>query len=272
MEHFSTLWHETRKKKNSAIVAGLDRSTTIDFATGETVDLYTWACSYIDAVAPYVSAIKFNQAFYQGVGQRTQLKELVQRTHTHGLLAISDNKFADIGSTNDAWIYSNKQLGFDAVTCAPYAGNIAESIEAAHKAGIAIITMGMMSNPEFQNEMHFVHNETKEALWHYRVRTSLDAQVDGIVIGGTYTSDNPDFQECVQLTKESNCLFLIPGIGFQGGSVDNFLSSGIDPRRCMISASRSIMFPDGVDSTPTAQAKATQVLQTTFNNVAYGTN
>jgi len=272
MEQFSTLWHDTRKRKNSTIVAGLDRSFDVDFTTGKAVDAQEWARSFIDAVAPYVSAIKFNQAFYQGIGQRSQLRLLVAHTHAHGLLAISDTKFADIGSTNEAWIHSNKQLGFDAVTCAPYAGNITESIDTAHKAGIAIINMGMMSNPEFQNEMHFLHPQTQEQLWHYRVRTSLESHVDGIVIGGTYTHDNPDFQEFVKLTKESDCLFLIPGIGFQGGSIENFLASGIDPERCMISASRSIMFPDGIDSTPHAQGNAAKALQVTFNDVVYGTN
>ena len=222
MNTFIEKWHETRVKKNSNIVAGLDRAPELQKeSAGAIVDVQLWARNFIDAVAPHICAIKFNQAFYQGVGQRMQLQELVEHTHSLGLLAISDNKFADIGSTNEAWLYYNKLLGFDVVTNAPYAGNIVESIESAHKHGIAIINMGMMSNPEFQNEMHFMHPHTKEELWHYRVRTSVQAHVDGIVIGGTYTHTDPNFQEFVAMTTDSDCLFLIPGIGFQGGSIEN---------------------------------------------------
>lgn len=274
MSKFIDLWHETREKNNSNIIAGLDPAP---FALGrgdsglpEDVDLRQWSLSFVEAVAPHVAGIKFNQAFYQGSGQRTLLRELVDLSKSHGLLTISDNKVADIGSTNDAWFYHTKELGFDFVTCAPYAGNIAGSIESAHKHELGIIIMGLMSNPEFKNEMYYQHPETGEALWSSRVKTGLEAGVEGMVVGGTYTKDNEAFMELVTMTADSGCLYLVPGIGFQGGTVDDFLASGIDAKQCMICSSRGVMFPNGSNSTAEEQADAAMELQMSFNKIAYG--
>lgn len=189
------------------------------------------------------------------------------RAHELGLLVIIDAKVAEIGSTADAWIYDYADLGADAVTLAPYAGNIPEMIQHAHERGVAAITMGLMSNPEFKRELGFVHPGTSEALWKYRTRTALKTGADAIVVGGTYTMKDEAFMEFVNMTNESKMLYLIPGIGHQGGEVKDFLASGIDPKRCMVNSSRGLMFPKGSTSAPEDQAAAAKELRDSFNNV-----
>lgn len=268
--NFIEKWHELRKEKRSNIVVGLDPAVyemgrdEKGLPTG--TDLLLWSKQFIDAVAPHVIALKPNQAYFQGVGQHAILQEIIAHAHAHDLLVILDNKIADIGSTNEAWIFYNKQLGCDALTCAPYAGNIETSIEAGHAAGVAMITMGLMSNSEYKTEMNFKDPDTGESLWKSRVRRSLAAEVDGIVVGGTYTKDDSEFMEFVELTKDHDVLYLIPGIGAQGGDVVNFLASGIDPKRCMINSGRAVMFPNGAHSTPAEQADAAKKLRDSFNN------
>ena len=270
MTEFQKRWHETRERQGSNIVAGLDPALYEvgkgQYGLDEGVDLKEWSLRFIDAVAPYVAMIKTNQAFFQGVGQTAILKELVDRIHEHGLLALSDNKVSDIGNTNEAYFYYNHSLGFDAVTCAPYAGNIESSIELARKNNISIMTMGLMSNPEYQSEMYFTDPETGETLWHSRVRRSVEAGADAVVVGGTYTKKDAAFVEFVELTKSSDILYLIPGIGTQGGEVTEFLASGIDATRCMISSSRGMMFPNGSGSTPEEQAEAAKILRDQCND------
>jgi len=68
------------------------------------------------------------------------------------------------------------------------------------------------------------------------------------------------------MTKGSDVLYLIPGIGAQGGTVQEFLASGIDVKRCMINSGRGVMFPNGSRSTKEEQAEAAKKLRDEFNN------
>lgn len=270
MSNFITKWHKLREEKQSNIVAGLDPAV---FAIGrgekglpEGTDKLEWSLNYIEAVAPYVACIKPNAGYFGNAGDRTILKKIVDKTHELGLLALIDGKIADIGSTSDAWMYDYAELGFDALTIAPYAGNVEQMVKYAHEREMAVITMGLMSNPEYKTEMNF-KDENGTSLWKSRVERGLAAGVDGLVVGGTYTVQDKEFMEFVDITKDSNALYLIPGIGFQGGEVQDFLASGIDKDRCMINSTRGLMFPNGSNSTPQEQAAAAKELRDDFNNV-----
>ena len=80
-----------------------------------------------------------------------------------------------------------------------------------------------------------------------------------------YNIEDADFMEFVDMTNDSDVLYLIPGIGHQGGEVSAFLASGIDKERCMINSSRGLMFPSGSNSTPEEQAQAAKELRDSFN-------
>ncbi len=274
MSKFQETWHAVRSEKQSNIIAGLDPAVS-EIGHGEkglapNTDLRDWSLQFIEAVAPYVAGVKLNQAFFQGEGHRSLVKELVAAANEEQLITICDSKFADIGNTNDAWVYFNKSLGFDAITFAAYGGNVEEGIAAGHQRDLAVMTLGLMSNPEYKTEMNFTHPETNEPLWKNRVRRAVEANVDAIVVGGTYTTEDTAFMEFVELTDDSEVLYLIPGIGAQGGTVESFLASGIKPEKCMISSSRGVMFPSGSLSTPLEQADAAKTLRDSFNIVAYG--
>lgn len=267
--NFVQNWHAVRKEKKSNIVAGLDPALfgigQGDTGLPEDADLLEWSLAFVEAVAPYVVMIKTNQAYFQGVGQREILKKIVDRAHELELLVMSDNKIADIGSTNNAWAYYNAELGFDAMTCAPYAGNLTSTTESIHNYGMGAVTMGLMSNPEYRALFRYQDSETGERLWQRRVREAIACDCDGIVIGGTYTKNDAEFTECVAMTQGDNILYLVPGIGAQGGRVEDFLASGIDPARCMINSGRAVMFPNGSTSTPGEQAFAAQQLRDEYN-------
>lgn len=220
-----------------------------------------WSLAYVEAVAPYVAAIKPNAGYFGNAGERSILKQCITRAHELGLFVIADAKIAEIGATTDAWAYDYAQLGADAVTLAPYAGNIAEAIGFAHARGMGAITMGLMSNPEYRREMDFLHRETGEKLWEFRTRTAIEAGADGLVVGGTYAPEDPSLQKFISLTKDSDALYLVPGIGFQGGDAARFFKSGIPPQRAMISSSRELMFPNGSRSMPEEQAEAAKALR-----------
>lgn len=258
-------WHEIRAAKASSIVAGLDPAVSGmgrgDKGLPEGADKLAWSLAYIEAVAPYVAALKPNAGYFGDVGERDMLKKCITRAHELELLVIVDAKIAEIGATTDAWAYDYAQLGADAVTLAPYAANIAEAVGFVHDRGMGAITMGLMSNPEYRREMDFAHPETGEKLWEFRTRTAIEAGADGVVVGGTYAPDDPALQTFISLTKDSDALYLVPGIGFQGGDAARFFKSGIPPQRAMISSSRELMFPNGSRSTPEEQAEAAKALR-----------
>lgn len=269
MINFIERWHEVRQAKNSTVVAGLDPAVYEmgrgDKGLPQGADKLQWCLQYIDAVAPYVAAIKPNAGYFGNVGEREILKQCIARAHDHGLLVIVDAKVAEIGATADAWLYDYAQLGADFVTLAPYAGNIVEVIAYAHERGVGAITMGLMSNLEYKREFDFEKNGVP--LWKYRVQESLQAGADAIVVGGTYTTADAAFMDFVKTTRDGNILYLVPGIGHQRGTIQDFFASGIPKERCMINSSRELMFPAGSASTPQQQARAAQELRDSINAI-----
>ncbi|MFZ2593762.1 MAG: orotidine 5'-phosphate decarboxylase / HUMPS family protein [Minisyncoccia bacterium] len=257
MSIFAQKWHTTRDAKNSVLFAGVDpahaqmRDKNV---LPDDVSTRDWCLGYIQAVAPHVAGIKCNPAYFQSQQGLQLLGELVAYARSLGLITMADIKASDIGSTNDAWFFSYAQLGFDSVTIAPYAGNIESSVADAHERNLAAFTMGLMSNPEYQTEMHFTDGAHK--LFDARIRRSIEAGADGIVVGATYEKEDPSFQTLLALTKDTETLYLVPGIGAQGGTIESFFNTGIEPRRCLLNIGRALMFPDGMRSTHEAQKHA----------------
>ncbi len=270
MGDFIKKWHKIIEEKNSNICAGLDPSLyemgRWEKGLPKWVWKLEWSLAYIEAVSPYVSAIKPNAGSWGWAGERELLKKIVSKIHKIWLLAIIDSKIADLWFTNDSWLYDYKNLGFDACTIAPYAGNVESIVRFGKIRNIGIITMWLMSNPEYKTEMNF-KNENWETLWQNRIKRWLKAWVDWLVIGWTYNGKDKEFLKFIEMTKNTDTLYLIPWIWAQGWRIENFLASGINPKKCIINSGRWVMFPNGSNSTPKQQAKAAQKLRDDFNNV-----
>lgn len=248
LTQFQEKWTRVSGRQKSLIVAGCDP------AVG-TPNIVEYCTKYIREVAPYVAAIKPNPAYFQSEEGMKALKVITDFCKENDLVSMADFKISDIGSTNEAWIKHCSLLGFDAITIAPYAGNIAETIEFCKKNNCAPIMMGLMSNPEFIRETDF---ETPTGsplaggevvqLWKYRVEAALKENVDALVLGATYKKEDTllqDFARLLNKEENRNVIFLVPGIGAQGGTVEEFLgtaeSLGIDPKKCMLNVGRSLM-------------------------------
>jgi orotidine-5'-phosphate decarboxylase len=234
---FQKKWEQISKKRKSLIIAGCDPKVG-------TKNILNWCKKYCKEVEPNVSGIKPNPAYFQTEEGIKALKWIAKFCKSKNLVSIVDYKISDIGSTNVAWITHAKKMGYDAITIAPYAGNIKETIQACKELEIGSIMMGLMSNPEFILETEFEMNSKK--LMTYRVETSLLENVDALVLGATYKKEDKLFQDFLKLTKDKEVIFLVPGIGFQGGSIKEFLQTGIDPKKCMLNVGRALMYPEKV--------------------------
>ncbi len=239
---FQKKWKEVLRKKKSLIVAGCD--PTLEILNGE--DVFVWCKKYLEEVSLYVAGIKVNpKYFFKFPNGNEIMKYIADFCREKDLISIFDEKLSEVGHSNFEGSFAAKSLGFDAVTIAAFAGNAKEVINFCKQNNIAAINMGLMSNPEFSREAEYVNPKTGKFLWEDRLQESLDGNIDALVIGGNFTEANPVFQEFLKQTRISENLFLVPGLGAQGGDPKVFLESvmriGADPKRFMLNFGRSLM-------------------------------
>lgn len=114
-----------------------------------------WCLRYLEAVAPFCAAVKPNVQYWKDPEGAALLDELCGVARDLGLLVVEDAKLADIGATNDAGIFTAMSRAH-AITIAPFAGNLEETVKNAKKRDpeFGIITMCLMSNPEYGKVKH----------------------------------------------------------------------------------------------------------------------
>jgi orotidine-5'-phosphate decarboxylase len=159
--------------------------------------------------------VKPNRNFIKDLS-KSEVREIVNRIHSHGMVAIDDSKLADIGNTNDSGFYHAEQEGYDAVTYAPFPGNIGEAAKQAHARGLGLIALVLMSNPEYKVMKEATVNGMK--MYEHIATEVAKHDVDAMVIGAPSVTNHITDAE-VRRVRElaGGRLVLMPGIGAQGG-------------------------------------------------------
>ena len=220
---------------NSRLCVGLDPVGT---AKGRLSD---WSANIISQTHQYVCAFKINLAFYESEGWQGMLAlkttvRLLKKKYSD-IPLIGDAKRSDIASTSEAHAkYLFEYLGFDAVTLNPYLGYDALSpfIEREDKGSIIVCRTSNPGADEFQMlDVGGLH------LWEQILATVADKwNTQGncsAVIGGVRPNDISRAREIAG----ANMIFLVPGIGAQGGYAKDAVRA--DPcRNTIISSSRSV--------------------------------
>ena len=284
---FRKKWLRVVKGKNSVLCAGLDPAE-FDMNRGENglpggVRKGDWATQYILAVAPYCAAVKFNTKYWNGKSDSNVLTYLVELTKAHGLIVIDDSKLADTTDSNEAGISFSKKAGFDAVTLAPFAGNMKGTADLCRQYKIAGITMCLMSNPEFKREkgalieasdnLHRIEDlieiEGRVYVQKY-IQLAHDAfinQLEGIVVGAPSKENhisNQELEKVAGYANDGKMLVLSPGLGYQQGEAES-LFRYFGKNNVIASVSRNLMFPRGSFSTPKQQAEAAKNFKEMLN-------
>lgn len=209
----------------------------------------------IDQTYSYVGAYKPNIAFYEArgdVGLR-DLKltlEYLQANHPD-ILTICDAKRSDMASTSIGYVEEIFDwLGFDAVTLNPYLGS--EAIQPfLNRADRGCIVLCRTSNAT-AGELQDLIIDGKP-LWHVvaeKVRDDWNSNRNCmLVVGATCPAELQEIRDLV-----GDMTFLVPGIGAQGGSIQEVMEAGLNSqgKGLIISASRSVIFADD----PAAEAEA----------------
>jgi orotidine-5'-phosphate decarboxylase len=250
---FLEKYQKAKSEKDSILCVGLDplpKSVADDigeryyipneFFKGSTIEegVFSFCLKIIDDVKDYCSAIKPNTQHLLFTLSKDKIKEINKIIHSEGLISILDHKLGDIGSTNLSALYWIKELGFDALTFSPFAGNIEHTVQAAHNRDLGLIVLTLMSNPEsimiqknanYQNMPIFKQIATEIKL----------SNADGCVIGSTGHITSNDIKNVRGIVGEDR-LFLCPGVGSQGGDASNIIKYG--GKNVLINVGRSIIY------------------------------
>lgn len=253
MKNFQTKWQAVVQKKNSILCVGLDPAEP-----GQRAD-FVWerllngtskldAClEFVSEVAPYSAAIKLNRNYVKDFS-RSEMRRLNDCIHELEMLSIDDCKLADIGETNDAAFFHAAAEGFDAVTFAPFPGNLREATTQAQKRGLGLIALVLMSNPEFEDVKNL--KTTTGLYFEHLAQEVAVAGTDGMVIGAPSAKNHLSVEELDRVKELApDALVLMPGVGAQGGEADEVIRRFGD--RVIANVGRTIMY----STNPAQEAK-----------------
>jgi orotidine-5'-phosphate decarboxylase len=187
----------------------------------------TFALRAVEAIAPLVSVVKPQSAFFERFGSRgvAVLERVIAESRAAGALVLLDVKRGDIGSTSqayaDAYLDPTSPLAADAVTVSPYLGfgSLQPFYDTARNHDAGVFVLALTSNPEGPE---FQHATTQQgATVGATVLDGLRALNEGAaplgsfgaVVGATITPHGEDFA--------INGPLLAPGVGAQGGTADD---------------------------------------------------
>jgi len=187
-------------------------------------NLETKTIQNIKKLHPFLCGIKLNFHLLLPLSSKEIIK-INKTAHQYGLQTIADIKLNDIGNTNRVTTDHLWNLGFDAVIANPIMGldSLKNLVKSAHKNQKGVITLCHMSAPEakLSYDMEVKMGKTQQ-LYQLFLDWALTAKVDGIVVGATF----PKIIQYCSKKVGKNLSIYSPGVGTQGGSANEVISSG----------------------------------------------
>lgn len=210
--------------------------------------LERFALAAVEAVAPHVSVVKPQSAFYERFGSRgvAVLERVVAAARAAGALVLLDVKRGDIGSTSqayaDAYLDPASPLAADAITVSPFLGfgSLLPFVDSARRHDAGIFVLAATSNKEAPEVQEAVTADgrtvTTTILDHLRElnRGATPLGSFGAVVGATIDGTGLDLA--------INGPILAPGYGEQGGTTaDVGRIFGAAARHVVASSSRGVL-------------------------------
>ncbi len=235
------------KEKRSFLCVGLDTDLTKipEHLLDDEDPIYSFNKAIIDATADLCVAYKPNIAFYECYGLKGW--QSLQKTWAalpKDCFSIADAKRGDIGNTSGRYAMaffdeSNSGLGFDSITIAPYMGKDSVTPFLDFKDKWAIV-LALTSN---EGSLDFQNFENKEGLQLFEQvidKVSTWGNIDNLmyVVGATR---GEGFIKIRQHAPEH--FLLVPGVGAQGGSLDDVCKYGMN-KDCglLVNSTRGIIY------------------------------
>jgi len=235
---------EQIKKKNSYLCVGLDTDIEKipEHLRSEKDPVFEFNKQIIDATHEYCVAYKPNIAFYEALGPKGW--ESLQKTVNYipsDCFTIADAKRGDIGNTSA--LYAKvffEQMNFDSITVAPYMGE--DSVKPFLKFNDKwVILLAHTSNPGSADFQLIESKITGKKLYEEVILKSQQwGTPDQLmyVVGATRADK---IAEIRNLAPEN--FFLVPGIGAQGGDLEEVSKYGMN-KQCglLVNSTRAIIY------------------------------
>lgn len=245
--NFKQRLNQLIKEKKSLLGVGLDVTPEKlpKFFFDYENPIVTFNKAVIEATHHLAVAYKPNLAFYEarGIKGLTDLEQSVKLI-PQDCLTIADAKRGDIGNTSAQYaqaFFSNWH--FDSITVSPYMGfdSLEPFFQFENKMTFILCLTSNVGSNDFEEQRLndgtplYLHVLKKGISWNKN-------QNIGFVVGATKPEQ---LKEIRSLAPES--VFLIPGIGAQGGSLEQAIKDGTDSEggSAIIVSSRSIIYPNG---------------------------
>ncbi len=225
--------------------------------------IYDFNKVIIDATAPYTVAYKPNLAFYESAGIKGWLafeKTVAYiRQRYPQLFIIADAKRGDIGNTSEMYARTFfDEIKVDSVTVAPYMGE--DSVKPFLIYPDKWVILLALTSNKGSHDFQFSEDKNGERLFEKVLRSSqqwASCEQMMYVVGATQGQLLEDVRKIVPYH-----FLLVPGIGAQGGSLEEVCKYGMN-KDCglLVNSSRSIIYADKTESFGDAARDAAMKLQ-----------
>ena len=233
-----------KNNEGKFICVGLDTDVSKIplFLQNDSDAVFKFNQSIIEATKEHAAAYKINFAFYEQAGSEgmNELERTVDLIPTD-ILSIADAKRGDIGNTSEMYAKSvYEHFGFDAVTLHPYMGkdSLQPFLNYSDKMNYILV---LTSNPganDFEklklDDGRFVYQKVLGTVNAWNEKNNC-----GIVFGATKIDELKS-----NLKDFGNLSVLLPGVGAQGGSLEDVSAVFKDSHRknFLVNVSRGIIY------------------------------
>ena len=239
------------QRKRSFLCVGLDTDLKKVPAhlLQEEDPVFAFNKAIIDATAPYCVAYKPNLAFYESMGVKGWIafeKTVAYlRENYPDQLIIADAKRGDIGNTSAMYARTFfEEMDLDAVTVAPYMGEDSVTPFLGYE-GKWVILLALTSN-KGSHDFQLTEDAQGEKLFEKVLRKSQEWAGNDQMMYVVGATQGKAFEDIRRIAP--NHFLLVPGIGAQGGSLEEVCKYGMTSEcGLIVNSSRAIIYADATE-------------------------
>ena len=240
------------QRKRSFLCVGLDTDLKKVPAhlLQEEDPVFAFNKAIIDATAPYCVAYKPNLAFYESMGVKGWIafeKTVAYlRENYPDQFIIADAKRGDIGNTSAMYARTFfEEMDLDAVTVAPYMGEDSVTPVLGYE-GKWVILLALTSN-KGSHDFQLTEDAQGEKLFEKVLRKSQEWAGNDQMMYVVGATQGKAFEDIRRIAP--NHFLLVPGIGAQGGSLEEVCKYGMTSEcGLIVNSSRAIIYADATES------------------------
>ena len=231
------------KQKKSFLCIGLDTDIQKipEYLSKFDDPVFEFNKQIIDSTKDLCVAYKLNTAFYEsnGINGWKSLMKTIEYIPKN-IFSIADAKRGDIGNTSKMYAKTFfETMDFDSITVNPYMGSdsVEPFLDFNNKWVILLALTSNKGSEDFQN----FSNQSNIKLYQQVIEKSMNWSDDSrimYVVGATKSDSLKEIRKIIP-----DHFLLIPGVGAQGGSLDDVVKFGMN-KDCglLINSSRSIIY------------------------------